>query len=182
MTHFDIKIENVVAYVEFTNRIPLNKLTKNVNPDIPGVIYKIKDPEAAVLIMPTGKIFCTGLKNIDDCVIALKKGVDKITRSGIIMSGDIEMKIYNITAVTKIGTEFNLEEISFTMDNCEYNPKKIKGLIYKLTDPKITMILFHSGKVLCTHVKTIEDIHVGLNKLKRELQHIGVAVTPMLID
>jgi len=179
---FDIKIENIVAFVKFDNEIPLDKVTKKKNIDLPGVIYNVKDPSAAILIMPNGKIVCTNVKTVDDAVIALKKAVDRLSRAEIPLSGDIEMKVENIVAVAKVGSEFNLEEISITLPNCEYNPKKIKGIIYKLTDPKITMVLFRNGKVLCTHVDTIENIHLGLARLKRDLEGIGVSITPMLVE
>jgi len=179
---FDIKIENIVAFIKFENEIALDKVAKNKDSDLPGVIYNTKDPKASILILPTGKIVCTNIKTVDDAVVALKKTVDRLARSGIKLVGDIEMKIENIIAVTKIANELNLEEISFSLDNCEYNPRKIQGLVCNRDNPRMTIILFRNGKVLCTHVKTIEDIHQGLSKLKADLEGVGVKVTPVLVE
>ncbi|MBU0530773.1 MAG: hypothetical protein KKC05_03810 [Nanoarchaeota archaeon] len=177
---FDIRIEDIVAFVEFNVEIPLEKITGR-DVSVPGIIYKIKEPNAAVLISRNGKISCTGVKNMGDAMTVLRKAVDKVGNSGISLGGDIEMKVKSITAVARLSREFKLEEISYALDKCEYDPKKIHGLIYKITNPQVTMVLYRSGKVLCTHAKSIEDIQKGLSKLESDLKSVGFPVMPMMV-
>jgi len=63
-----------------------------------------------------------------------------IVVQNIVASGDLEMKL-------------NLDDIILTLPNCEYEPEQFPGLIYRLKEPKVVLLLFGSGKVVCTGAK-----------------------------
>ncbi len=181
---FQVKIENVVAFVSLGSKIPLNKLVAKVEnteyepEQFPGLVYRITDPRAAALIFSSGKIVCTGAKSIEKAKTAVGKIVDKIRSMGIPVPRKFEVQIENIVASSKISTQLNLEEITFSLENAEYEPEQFPGLVYRIKDPRVAFLLFSSGKIICTGAHSIADIHAALNRLRENMEKIGIKIKP----
>ncbi len=184
MSDFHIKIENVVAFVILGKRIPLNVLVSKVEnteyepEQFPGLVYRINEPRAAALIFSSGKIVCTGAKNIEKAKEAIAKVVSKIREAGIDVPTDYDVEVENIVASSKIDAKLNLEEITFSLENAEYEPEQFPGLVYRINEPRVAFLLFSSGKIICTGARTVEDVYVALDKLKEKLESIGIEVKP----
>ncbi len=185
MLEFSIKVENVVVFVSLNKEIPLNKLISNVEnaeyepEQFPGLIYRISEPRSAALIFSSGKIVCTGAKSIEKAKEAMCKVIDRIRKAGISTPRDIDIKVENIVASSKIETDLNLEEIASALENAEYKPEQFPSLIYRINEPRVTFLLFSSGKIICTGAHTVKDIHTALQKLKEKLESIGIKVKPI---
>ena len=187
MQEFQVKVENVVAFAVLGKKIPLIKIANKLEDaeytpeSFPGVVYRIKDPRAATLIFSSGKIVCTGAKSIEKAKIAMHKVVDDISKIRIPMPKKFHIRVENIVASTKIEAKkkLNLEEISFSMENVEYEPEQFPGLVARITEPRVAFLLFGSGKIICTGARTISDIHAALAKLKKKLEGIGIKVKPV---
>lgn len=186
MSEFQVKVENVVSFVPLGKKIPLNKLVASVEnaeyePDqFPGLVYRIPEPRAAALIFSSGKIVCTGAKSIEKSREAVHKVVQRIRESGIPMPKTYDIKVENIVASSKIKAKLNLEEITFSLENAEYEPEQFPGLVYRIAEPRVAFLLFSSGKIICTGAHDIADIHSALGKLKKKLEDIGIKVTPIV--
>jgi len=182
---FAVKIENVVAFVSLGTRIPLTKLVNALESaeyepeQFPGLVYRTKEPRAAALIFSSGKIVCTGAKNIEKAHEAIAKVVDAIRKAGIRMPRKYDVTVENIVASSKIKAKLNLEEITFALENAEYEPEQFPGLVYRISEPRVAFLLFSSGKIICTGAHRIEDVHAALKKLKEKLESIGIKVTPV---
>ena len=116
------------------------------------MIYRIPEPRVATLIFSSGKLVCTGAKDIEGAKKGIHTVVGNIRDLGIEMPNDFEIRIENIVASTKIEAEgkFNLEEIAFSLEN--------------------------------TEARTVEDIHTALGKLKETLESIGIKVRAVRED
>lgn len=184
---FQIKIENVVAFTSLGKKIPLIKVANKLedaeySPEsFPGVVYRIQDPRAATLIFSSGKIVCTGATSIDKAKLAMQRVVNDIKKLGISMPRTFDIKVENIVASTKIEAKkkLNLEEISFALENVEYEPEQFPGLVYRISEPRVAFLVFGSGKIICTGARTTKDIHAALNKLRERFNGIGIKVTPV---
>lgn len=184
---FTVKVENVVAFTSLGKKIPLIKIANKLEEaeyapeSFPGVVYRINDPRAATLIFSSGKIVCTGAKSIEKAKIAMQKVVEDIKRVGVPMPKKFQIKVENIVASTNIEAKkkLNLEEISFSLENVEYEPEQFPGLVYRISEPRVAFLVFGSGKIICTGGRTIEDIHKALAKLKERLGSIGINVKPV---
>lgn len=184
MSQFQVKVENVVSFVSLGKKITLNKLLNNIEnaeyepEQFPGLIYRIQDPRAAALIFSSGKIVCTGAKSIDKSKEAVNKVVERIRKSGERMPRKYNIKVENIVASSKIQAKLNLEEITFSLENAEYEPEQFPGLVYRIPDPRVAFLLFSSGKIICTGAHAVKDIHTALGKLKVKLEDMGIKVEP----
>ncbi|MCK5260716.1 MAG: TATA-box-binding protein, partial [Thermoplasmatales archaeon] len=87
-----------------------------------------------------------------------------------------EIVIQNIVATSDLGGELNLSEvaISLGLENVEYEPEQFPGLVYRIREPKVAMLLFGSGKIVCAGARKIEDVSKAVEKLSEELTSLGL--------
>jgi len=81
-----------------------------------------------------------------------------------------KMNIENVVASTYLGQELDLNKIVEALDGAEYNPQQFPGLVYRLDDPKVVVLLFGSGKMVCTGAKIPEDVTRAVDKIAAELR------------
>jgi len=89
---------------------------------------------------------------------------------------DLELVIQNIVAISDLGTELNLNEVAMGLglENVEYEPEQFPGLEYQIKDPKVAMLLFSSGKIVCTGARKTEDVSLAVQKLSDELSSLDL--------
>jgi transcription initiation factor TFIID TATA-box-binding protein len=59
----------------------------------------------------------------------------------------------------------DLEKAAYTLGRTMYEPEQFPGLIYRMETPKVVILLFASGKLVCTGGKREEDIYVAVDSL-----------------
>jgi len=186
MSKFMVKIENVVALVILKKNIPLNTLVGKIEnaeyepEQFPGLVYRISEPRSSALIFSSGKIVCTGTKSIEKAKEAVAKVLERIKKTGIRLPTKYEIRVENIVASSKIKANLNLEEVTLSLENAEYEPEQFPGLVYRIKEPKVAFLLFSSGKIICTGARNVDDIQKALEKLKQKLESIGIKVKPVL--
>ncbi|GAB3684394.1 hypothetical protein GCM10028857_13320 [Salinarchaeum chitinilyticum] len=82
----------------------------------------------------------------------------------------------NIVASSSIGQEVDLESLADSLEEGEYDPSQFPGLVYRTTDPRAAFLLFRSGKLVCTGVKSINGVHQALWVFFEELRDCGIDV------
>lgn len=87
-----------------------------------------------------------------------------------------EIKVENIVATASIGNKMDLEVISAQLEGSEYNKNKFPGLIFRLKKPKSALLLFSTGKVVCTGTKSLEEADTAINTLIKTLEKTGFSV------
>ena len=50
-----------------------------------------------------------------------------------------------------------------------YEPEQFPGLIYRMENPKAVILIFSSGKLVCTGAKKEEEVHQAVMKLHQKL-------------
>ena len=171
-----VSIENVVASATVDQAMDLNKITKNF-PDVeyhpdqfPGLVFRIKSPKTATLIFTSGKMVCTGAKSEQMSRNAVKTVVTKLRKGGIKVKKDAVVTIQNIVASINLGGKIHLEQAARTLPRSMYEPEQFPGLIHRMIDPKTVILLFSSGKLVCTGAKKEEDVYRSVNNLHSSLE------------
>ena len=172
-----LKIENVVASTGIDQELNLEALAADLpgteyDPDrFPGLVYRLQEPKAACLIFRSGKIVSTGAQSIDDVHAAVELTFDTLRALGIEVPGSPEIKVQNIVTSGDLGHPLNLNAIaiSFGLENIEYEPEQFPGLVYRLQDPKVVVLLFGSGKVVITGGKKPENAEEAIDKIVSKL-------------
>jgi len=167
----DISVENVVATATLGQKLDLiaiMKVFRNVEyrpKRFPGLVFRLKRPKTATLIFSTGKMVCTGAKSDKLARSAIRKVVRELKNNGIIILGKPEIVIQNIVATANLHGKIDLEMVADIMDNVMYEPEQFPGLIYRMGDPKVVILIFTSGKLVCTGGKSAEMVDVAVAKL-----------------
>jgi transcription initiation factor TFIID TATA-box-binding protein len=172
------KIVNIVLSVTYEGvQFNLEKLARSLDgarydPEVfPGIAYKSYDPLASFLIFASGKMNCVGAKSMKDAKLAIKKLTKKLKKSGVKIKAEPKVKVQNIVASFDFGTEFDLERIARTFDNTEYEPEVFPGLVFRMEDPHVVVLLFVSGKGVCAGAKSTKDINRAAINITKILKH-----------
>ncbi|MBZ5702983.1 MAG: TATA-box-binding protein [Acidobacteriia bacterium] len=171
-----ISIENVVASATLNQKVDLNAVVKGYpgveyRPEqFPGLVFRLKRPKTATLIFNSGKMVCTGAKSEKEARRAVLKVVKELKRGGIIIISKPELKIQNIVASASLGGMIDLEKAAYTLGRTMYEPEQFPGLIYRMEIPKVVILLFASGKLVCTGAKKEEDVYTAVSILHALLE------------
>jgi transcription initiation factor TFIID TATA-box-binding protein len=171
-----VNIENVVASATLKQRVDLNAVVKGYpgveyRPEqFPGLVFRLKRPKTATLIFNSGKMVCTGAKSEKEARRAVMRVIKELKKSGIIIISKPELKIQNIVASASLGGMIDLEKSAYDLGRTMYEPEQFPGLIYRMDEPKVVILLFASGKLVCTGAKREEDVYLAVNKLHQKLE------------
>jgi len=171
-----IKIQNVVASATLNQKIDLNAVVKSYpgveyRPEqFPGLVFRLKKPKTATLIFNSGKMVCTGAKSEILARRAVMTVVKELKKSGIIIIGKPELKIQNIVSSASLGGKIDLELAVSKLVKTMYEPEQFPGLIYRMDVPKVVILIFASGNLVCTGAKKEQDVYDAVQKLHVSLE------------
>jgi transcription initiation factor TFIID TATA-box-binding protein len=180
----EVIVENIVASTSFADKLDLDAIAQSLEEaeyepeQFPGLVYRLSNPKTATLLFRSGKANCTGAKNIENVKKTVEIIADKLRKMGIEVYKNEELKIViqNIVAISDLETELNLNEVAMGLglENVEYEPEQFPGLVYRIDEPKVAMLLFGSGKIVCTGARKTEDVSVAVEKLSKELSSLDL--------
>jgi transcription initiation factor TFIID TATA-box-binding protein len=171
-----VSIVNVVASASIDQRIDLNVITQTF-PDVeyhpdqfPGLVFRMKSPKTATLIFSSGKMVCTGAKSEEEAIMAVRSVVQKLRKGGIKIKKDAVITIQNMVASVSLGGKVHLERAARSLPRSMYEPEQFPGLIHRMLDPKTVILIFSSGKLVCTGAKKESDVYKAVHHLHTELE------------
>ncbi|MCK4347739.1 MAG: TATA-box-binding protein [Thermoplasmatales archaeon] len=180
----EVKVENIVASTTFADKLDLDAIAHSLEDaeyepeQFPGLVYRLKNPKTATLLFRSGKANCTGAKNLEDVRKTIDIIADKLKKMGVDVykKKDLEMVVQNMVAIADLGSELNLNEVAMGLglENIEYEPEQFPGLVYRIKEPKVAMLLFGSGKIVCTGGRRTEDVSIAVENLSKELASLGL--------
>jgi len=183
-----IRIVNVVATTSLCKELDLQTLANALEgarydkERFPGIVYRIREPKAAMLLFHSGKVVCTGAKNLDEVRTAIDQLVKQLGAIGVLVTKKPEVIVQNIVASADLGGVINLSTlaISLGLDRVEYEPEQFPGLVYRMSDPKVVMLLFGSGKMICVGARKIEAVELAVERITKELGGADLIQAPEL--
>ena len=124
-----------------------------------------------VSIFSSGKLINVGTKSLKQAQQDLDITVTILVSEGSIKPISIVAGLRNIVAVQNIGTTVDLEEMALIVDGI-YEPEQFSGLILRQDNPKVTYLVFSSGKIVITGFKSLEDLDKDASKIKEILDNL----------
>ncbi len=171
-----IEIVNVVASATIDQKLDLNKIQEKFpdveyHPDVfPGAVFRIRNPKSSTLLFSTGKMICTGSKSEEMAVKAVDTVVKKLRKGGIKIKKNAVVTVQNIVSSINLGGRVHLERVARTLPRSMYEPEQFPGVIHRMVDPKVVILIFASGKLVCTGGKTEKDVYRAVNQLHSMLE------------
>ncbi|WNY24286.1 hypothetical protein MmiHf6_16160 [Methanimicrococcus hongohii] len=178
----NLKIENVVASTKLAEEFDLNLIVEKFQTaeynkqKFPGLVYRVSDPKAAFLVFTSGKVVCTGAKNVADVHTVIGNMAKKLNSIGIKTIENPDIAVQNIVASADLKAVLNLNAIAIGLglENIEYEPEQFPGLVYRISDPKVVVLIFSSGKLVVTGGKTPDDCARGVEVVREQLDNMGL--------
>ncbi|KSW12692.1 TATA-box-binding protein [Pyrodictium occultum] len=171
-------MENIVATVSLDQTLDLNLIERSIltveyNPEqFPGLVYRLDSPKVTALIFKSGKMVVTGAKSTRDLIEAVKKIVRNLKKHGIQIYGRPKVQIQNIVASANLNVCVDLERAALTLENSMYEPEQFPGLIHRMDEPRVVLLIFSSGKMVITGAKREEEVYEAVNKIYEKLKKL----------
>ena len=128
------------------------------------------------IIFSSGKVVCTGARNMKDVNEAIKKIIKSLQKINVNITIEPKINIQNIVASGSVGMDLNLNTLAMKLPNTEYEPEQFPGLVYKLggkeSSTNATFLLFSNGKIVCTGTTSEEAVHKALDQLIDNLKKV----------
>lgn len=170
------QIVNLVASANLNATLDLYNLAVTI-PNIeyepeqfPGAILKLKEPKVSMLLFKNGKVICSGASSESQIELGIRKASKLIhdIQPSVKVQKKVEYTIVNLVATANLNQTLDLFQTALALDNVEYEPEQFPGAILRIADPKITLLLFKNGKMICAGAKKESLLKKGL-KYAQEL-------------
>ena len=84
-----------------------------------------------------------------------------------------DYQITNIIANTEIDALLDLSLLLKSLNNCEYDPELYHALIFRMKNPKLSILVNSSGKIIFSGAKSLKDINHARNLFFTDLIRLG---------
>ena len=177
-----IELQNVVASTGIEQELALESVAMDLrgaeyNPEnFPGVVYRTENPRAATLMFRSGKMVSTGASSVEDVHAALDGVFDDLRELGIEIADEPEVTVQNVVASADLGQRLNLNAIAIGLglENVEYEPEQFPGLVYRLDEPSVVVLLFGSGKMVVTGGTAREEVERAVEVVESRLADLSL--------
>ena len=171
-----ISMQNVVATASLGQDLDLDLIVRifpsvEYRPELfPGLVFRLKEPKTATLLFRTGKMVCTGSKSERQAREVVLRVVDELKRNGVPILGKPDIQIQNIVASVDLFGCVDLEKTIYSLERTVYEPEQFPGLIYRMDDPRVVILIFASGKLVCAGAKKEEEVGVAVARIQETLE------------
>ncbi|XP_048626746.1 TATA-box-binding protein 2-like [Brassica napus] len=147
-------LQNIVSTVNLDCKLDLKSIALQArnaeyNPKrFAAVIMRIREPKTTALIFASGKMVCTGAKSEHFSKLAARKYARIVQKLGFPAKFK-DFKIQNIVGSCDVKFPIRLEGLAYSHSAfSSYEPELFPGLIYRMKQPKIVLLIFVSGRLL----------------------------------
>ncbi|HZX34074.1 MAG TPA: TATA-box-binding protein [archaeon] len=174
-------IVNIVASANLNTTIDLYNLAISIpsveyEPEqFPGAILKLKEPKVSMLLFKNGKVICSGAsseKEIPLAIFKASKMIHEIQKS-VKIQKNADYTVVNLVTTGNLNMNLDLFKTAMESDNVEYEPEQFPGAILRIHDPKLTLLLFKNGKLICAGAKNETLLKKGLRKAAKMIREIN---------
>ena len=99
-----------------------------------------------------------------------------MNNGGIQIENEPIIEIQNIVASVSLGGKIHLELAARVLPRSMYEPEQFPGLIHRMSDPKTVILLFASGKLVCTGAKKEAEVYRAVHNLHNLLEEKNLMI------
>jgi len=158
-------LQNIVSTVNLGCQLDLREVALRArnaefNPRrFSAVVMRIREPKTTALIFYTGKVVVTGARSEELSRLAARKYARIIQKLGFDVRFT-DFQVQNIVGSCDVRFPIRLEGLAADHeDDTSFEPELFPGLIYRMEQPKLVLLIFVSGKVVLTGAKSREQIY-----------------------
>jgi len=166
------EIVNIVATADLRQQVELTEIAKIrytiYDQEIYGgrVAY-LKTPamHGKTTIFPSGKLISVGTNTREQAQHDLQETVDTLSQANLIKPMSVTANVRNIVALLTLPNPIPLERLEGP--NLIYEPEQFPAAVVKSNEPKATYLIFNSGKIIISGVKTEEELEKAAEAVTR---------------
>ena len=177
---YQVRVENVVASGRLEQHLDLDLISGSVpgaryNPKkFPGLFFNLKRPKSLLLLFNSGKIISMGTRSVRQAKRAIVNAVRELRSMGMVILAEPRIEISNMVACADLKARIDLEDLALNLRKTIYEPENFPGLIYVMDEPKVTLLLFTNGKIVCAGAKSENDVYRAVAKIRETLETKGL--------
>lgn len=84
------------------------------------------------------------------------------------------INVENVVTSSGVGRDLDLETLSADLPHSQFNPEDFPGLIYRSPEEKVAVLIFRSGKVICTGASSIKQANRVVEEIEDKFSEIGL--------
>lgn len=165
-------IVNVVATAALNQEINLNELGKfsyiHYGSNTYGgraAYFRTSSMKGKISIFSSGKMISMGTTSEEEAIMELRTAKDFLVENGLVTPIALKPTIHNIVVTSNLRRTIDLEAISF-LPKMLYEPEQFPACILRINEPYgATVLIFASGKVVLTGLKSSNQIEPTIKKL-----------------
>lgn len=152
-------IQNIISTASlYSKSVDLWKISKleyvKYDPKhLNAAIIRIQNPKATGLLFSSGKVVCVGTKTAKDNREAVEK-FSELLKTFNYSSKVTHYTIHNYVGSFNIGSPINVTQLAKTHKFVQYEPELFPGAVIRFSKSKPTALVFFSGKVILTGLKS----------------------------
>ena len=139
-----------------------------------AAIIRIREPKTTALVFQSGKMICLGAKTEEVSRDAVKRYTRMLRKT---LNRNItfhNFTVQNVVASHDVGFSLKVEqfyqEASSAGMVAKYDPENFSSMVLKMKVPKVTLLIFHTGKIIITGAKSRDQVYAVYDKVKYELK------------
>jgi transcription initiation factor TFIID TATA-box-binding protein len=86
------------------------------------------------------------------------------------------IRIENVVASATLDQKIDLDAVVKGNPGVEYDPATFPGLVYKIKRPRTSILIFSTGKMVCTGAKSSKEANKAIRKVVREMKKSGIII------
>jgi len=86
------------------------------------------------------------------------------------------IRIENVVASATLDQKIDLNAVVKGNPGVEYRPIQFPGLVFRIKKPKSAILIFRTGKMVCTGTKSEKEAIRAVKKVIRELKKSGIII------
>lgn len=88
----------------------------------------------------------------------------------------MKANVENMVSAITVNQQIDLKKFVKKVKGLEYNPERFPGVVYRIRDPKLAMLIFSSGKIICTGARSEDDIKKAVDSLLKKFKEGDIQI------
>lgn len=174
----DIEVVNIVAMADLGRELDLQPIFDDLNgvrsEYNPAENHWMKtwlgEKDRYTAFYKSGRCMVAGIESTDE-LGEISDAVLEHFGDMLELDGPPTFQVKNVVAVGYQDLDHSLEELAVTLglEQIEYEPELFPGLIWRAPSDGFTMLVFSSGRIVCTGLTELEEIVEAMDRFKEHL-------------
>lgn len=178
----DLEIANVVGWISYGQELDLAALadTFTDREEITDVTYEPADnhwlqtnfaaDDTYVAFYRSGRCSITGVNSIDQFNTVVDR-VNAVMQDLLETDVTPESQVSNVVVTSSLNMNVQLETLAVQLglERVEYEPEQFPALIYRSPESSAVILVFASGKLLCTGLSELSEIDDAIDAFTEEI-------------